>query len=91
MNINVGIMFVSLPFQNNWKEKKILKALKLSFKYAQNEIWLSKEKNYSKLWLWVISWKMLFEFSTCNYLCYCVDTIYVQNSDRICTVLWGWM
>lgn len=43
MDINVGIMFVSLPFQNNCKEKKILKALKLSFKYAQNEIWLSKE------------------------------------------------
>ena len=43
MNINVGIMFVSLPFQNNSKEKKIQKALKLSFKYAQNEIWLSKE------------------------------------------------
>lgn len=43
MNINVGIMFVSLPFQSNCKERKILKALKLSFKYAQSEIWLSKE------------------------------------------------
>lgn len=43
MDINVGIMFVSLPFQNNCKEKKTLKALKLSLKFAQRGILLSEE------------------------------------------------